>query len=121
MLNSEALTNATLAFNPKGDFGERQLHTLPYRMMPAYDAANGDHQQIAVLSEDIATLAHRHSTPCLYPPNPSTAMTARRRKLRTLRQASQQLARCPTLTPSRTRGAPTPPPHINAASTHPPI
>ena len=62
MLNSVALTNATLAFNPKGDFGERHLHTLPYRMMPAYDAGNGDHRKIAVLAKDIAILAEGHCT-----------------------------------------------------------
>ncbi len=105
MLNSEALTNATLAFNPKGDFGERHLHTLPYRMMPAYDAGNGDHQKIAVLAKDIATLADGHCTTDPYLADPAKALTARRRKLRTLLDASPLLAQLETLAQSALAGA----------------
>jgi hypothetical protein len=105
MLNSEALTNATLAFNPKGDFGERHLHTLPYRMMPTYDAAKVDHQKIAVLAKEIATLADDHCTTDLYLADPAKALTARRRKLRTLLEASPLLAQLETLAQSALTGA----------------
>ena len=107
MLNSVALTNATLAFNPKGDFGERHLHTLPYRMMPAYDAGNGDHQKIAVLAKDIAILADGHCTTDPYLADPVKALTARRRKLRTLLEASPLLAQLETLAQSALAGAST--------------
>lgn len=105
MLNSVALTNATLAFNPKGDFGERHLHTLPYRMMPAYDPGNGDHQKIAVLAKDIAVLADNLCTADTYLSDPAKALTARRRKLRTLLEASPLLTQIETLAQSALAGA----------------
>ena len=39
ILNSATLTEAILPFNPEGDFGPRHIHTLPYRLMPPYDAS----------------------------------------------------------------------------------
>ena len=109
MLNSVALTNATLAFNPKGDFGERHLHTLPYRMMPTYDAGNGDHQKIAVLAQDIAVLADGHCTTDPHLSEPAKALTARRRKLRKLLEASPLLAQLETLAQSALTGTSTAP------------
>ncbi|ATQ57016.1 N-6 DNA methylase [Paracoccus yeei] len=109
MLNSVALTNATLAFNPKGDFGERHLHTLPYRMMPAYDAGNGDNQKIAALAKDIAILADGHCTTDPYLADPVKALTARRRKLRTLLEASPLLTQLEALAQSALAGASTAP------------
>ncbi|KRW96203.1 hypothetical protein AQY21_10400 [Paracoccus sp. MKU1] len=109
MLNSQALTNATLAFNPKGDFGERHLHTLPYRMMPAYDSGNGDHRKIAVLAKDIAVLAEGHCTTDPYLSDPAKALTARRRKLRTLLDTSPLLAQLETLAQSARAGTSTAP------------
>ena len=100
MLNSVALTNATLAFNPKGDFGERHLHTLPYRMMPAYDAGSGDHQKIAALAKDLAILADGHCTTDPYLADPVRALAARRRKLRTLLETSPLLAQLEALAQS---------------------
>ncbi|MGE0252973.1 MAG: N-6 DNA methylase [Alphaproteobacteria bacterium] len=91
MLNSAALTNATLPFNPKGDFSERHLHTLPYRLMPGYDASNGNHRKIADLAKDLATLAEAHCTTDPYLADPSKALSARRRKLRALLDASPLL------------------------------
>jgi len=88
MFNSAALTNATLAFNPKEDFGERHLHTLPYRMMPTIDAGNGDHSKIATLAKDIAALAEGHCATYPYLADPTKTLTARRRKLRALLEAS---------------------------------
>lgn len=82
MLNSRAMTMATLPFNPKGDFSERHIHTLPYRLMPNYDQQNDDHSRIAVLAEEIATLAATHAQTDPYLSNPSNALTARRRKMR---------------------------------------
>lgn len=97
MLNSVALTNATLAFNPKGDFGERHLHTLPYRMMPSYDAENADHQKIAAVAKAIAIIADDHCMTDPYLADPVKALTARRRKLRTRLEASPLLVQLETL------------------------
>jgi len=97
MLNSVALTNATLAFNPKGDFGERHLHTLPYRMMPAYDPDNDDHKKIAGLAKDLAALAAGHCTTDVYLSDPAKALPARRRKLRALLEGSPLLPQLESL------------------------
>jgi hypothetical protein len=121
MLNSMALTNATLAFNPKGDFGERHLHTLPYRMMPAYDAGNGDHQKIAVVAEDIAALAEDHCTTDLYLSDPAKALTARRRKLRTLLEASPLLAQLEALAQAALACASTAPSQASGGGTQAPV
>jgi len=100
MLNSLALTNATLAFNPKGDFGERHLHTLPYRMMPSYDASNFDHLKIAALSRDTATLAAGYCTTDPYLANPTKSLSARRRRMRALLEASPPLMQLEALAKS---------------------
>ena len=107
MLNSVAMTKATLAFNPKGDFGERHIHTLPYRMMPAYDAGNGDHRKIAALAKDIAVLAEGHCTTDPYLADPAKALTARRRKLRALLEGSPLLVQLETLAQSALAGTST--------------
>ena len=82
MLNSRALTVATLPFNPKGDFSERHIHTLPYRLMPVYDPGNDDHVRIAELAEEIAGLATAQAQADPYLCDPTKALTARRRKMR---------------------------------------
>ena len=46
MLGSHAMTEAITPFNPKGAFGERHIHALPYRLMPAFDPANEDHLRV---------------------------------------------------------------------------
>ena len=88
MLNSVALTTATLPFNPKGDFSERHLHTLPYRLMPAYDAANANHRKISALAKELAILAESHCATDPYLADPAKALAARRRKLRALLEES---------------------------------
>ncbi|MCG5526090.1 hypothetical protein LRB11_14290 [Ectothiorhodospira haloalkaliphila] len=107
MLNSVALTNATLVFNPKGDFGERHLHTLPYRIMPVYDANNGDHRKVANLAKGISSLAEAHCMTDVYLADPFKALTARRRKVRTLLEASPLMAQLETLAQSVLSGAST--------------
>ena len=91
LLNSVSLTNATIAFNPKGDFGERHLHTLPYRMMPAFDGLNSDHRKIATLAEEIAQLAEAECRTNPYLADPAKALPTRRRKLRELLESSPLL------------------------------
>jgi methylase of polypeptide subunit release factors len=54
MLNSHAMTEAIMPFNPKGDFGERHVHTLPYRLMPEYHPSNDDHVRIAKLARELS-------------------------------------------------------------------
>jgi hypothetical protein len=82
MLNSHAMTEAISPFNPKGDFGERHIHTLPYKMMPSFDSTNDDHRRIAELSREIASEAKAVVEADSYLNDPQKALPARRRKLR---------------------------------------
>jgi len=82
MLNSDAMTEAISPFNPKGDFGEHHIHTLPYKLMPDYDAANDDHARIATLAREIAEEVKTRIATDKYLDDPSRALIMRRRKLR---------------------------------------
>ena len=82
MLNSAAMTEAITPFNPKGAFGERHIHALPYRMMPPFDPCNDDHVQIAALARKAAALAQRMIGQDDSLDDPTRALTSRRRRLR---------------------------------------
>jgi hypothetical protein len=82
MLNSHAMTEAIMPFNPKGSFGERHIHSLPYRLMPAFDPSNEDHLKIAQLAKQAAALAHAIVAADDYLNDPNRALTRRRSKLR---------------------------------------
>jgi hypothetical protein len=82
MLNSGALTDAILPFNPEGDFGPRHIHTLPYRVMPPYDASNSQHVAIAKAAQDVADKASAIFKSDGYISDPSKALHVRRKKLR---------------------------------------
>lgn len=82
MLNSHAMTEAISPFNPKGDFGERHIHTLPYKLMPPFNAANDDHKLIASLARDIAEQGRKIVEGDAYLNDPGRALPARRRKMR---------------------------------------
>ena len=83
MLNSHAMTEAITPFNPKGAFGERHIHTLPYRVMPAFDPANEDHVEISATARQIAGLAREIVAADAYLRDPTRALTTRRARLRT--------------------------------------
>lgn len=82
MLNSHALTAAIAPFNPKGAFGERHIHTLPYRLIPVFNPANEDHLQIAKLAKNIERHARSTVSADPYLSDPSHALTRRRARLR---------------------------------------
>ncbi len=84
MLNSHALTEAITLFNPKGAFGERHIHALPYRLIPALDRSNEEHLRIAELAREIAELAGKTVAADPYLRDPTRALTARRKKLRAI-------------------------------------
>jgi hypothetical protein len=84
MLNSHALTKAITPFNPKGGFGERHVHALPYRLMPAFHASNEDHVKIADLARELAAIADSIVAADVYLNDPNHALTHRRKKLRAL-------------------------------------
>jgi SAM-dependent methyltransferase len=82
LLNSYAMTEAISPFNPKGDFGERHVHTLPYKLMPTFDSSNDDHMEISKLAKTVAAEVQAlvKKEPALG--DPKRALPARRRKLR---------------------------------------
>ena len=82
MLNSHAMTEAITPFNPKGAFGERHIHALPYRLMPAFDPANEVHLQVATVAREVAGLAAEMVAADAYLLDRNRALTARRRRLR---------------------------------------
>ena len=82
MLNSQAMTEAILPFNPRGGFGERHVHALPYRLMPAFDLANEDHVLIAELGADIAVVAQSIVEADGYLNDPNRLLSLRRTRLR---------------------------------------
>lgn len=84
MLNSTALTEAVLPFNPRGDFGPRHIHALPYRLMPAYDPDDSDHTAVAAYARQLSAVAATESLEDAYLADPRNALAIRRRRLRTL-------------------------------------
>lgn len=84
MLNSRAMTEAIMPFNPKGAFGERHIHALPYRLIPAFDPLNEDHLRIAALAREASLLAAKIVADDDRIGNPNRALTSRRSRLREL-------------------------------------
>lgn len=82
MLNSPAMTEAVLPFNPKGEFGGRHIHTTPYRLMPQFSAANEDHREIAALARKLAAVVESLVRSDPYLADPARPLENRRRKVR---------------------------------------
>jgi hypothetical protein len=81
-VNSHAMTEAITAFNPKGAFGERHIHALPYRFLPNFDLSNEDHLSIARLARELAVLARETIAGDQDLSDPNRALTWRRSRLR---------------------------------------
>ena len=82
ILNSNALTEAILPFNPEGDFGPRHIHTLPYQLMPAYDQTNSLMSSISRAAQKVAAKAVTCVAQDDYINDASRSLSHRRRKLR---------------------------------------
>ena len=82
VLNSDALTQAITPFNPRGAFGERHIHSLPYRLVPPYDQAVEEHARIAELSERTAKIVRQIVAEDSYLRDPRRALHVRRSKVR---------------------------------------
>lgn len=93
LLNSDAITEAIRPFNPRGELGPRHLHTLPHRVIPQFDSANEDHQEIATLAQQLGNRAHLLASEQPGIGDPNRAIAARRRKLRTLLRALPEFQR----------------------------
>lgn len=82
LLNSHAMTQAISPFNPKGAFGERHIHALPYRLMPPFDAANEDHQRIGELAREASVAARAIVASDSYLNDPNHPLHIRRTRVR---------------------------------------
>ena len=82
MLNSNALTEAIMPFNPRGDFGPRHIHTLPYRLIPPYLHENKDHRVIAESAFALADTVFAMLRDDPYIADPNNSLSVRRRKIR---------------------------------------
>jgi uncharacterized protein (UPF0147 family) len=76
------LTDAIAPFNPKGAFGERHIHALPYRLMPPFDASNEDHVRIARLTREVSATAKTVVAADEYLNDPNHPLHIRRSRLR---------------------------------------
>ena len=76
------MTQAIMPFNPKGAFGERHIHALPFRLMPEYDPSNEDHRKISALSHLVSAKAAELVDADAYLQDPNRALTVRRTRLR---------------------------------------
>ncbi len=97
MLNSQAMTEAIMPFNPKGAFGERHIHALPYRLMPPFDPSNNDHLRIAALAREAAAIARELVAGDAYLADPNRALTSRRTRLRSKLSETDQARELETL------------------------
>lgn len=90
-LNSDALTQAILPFNPEGDFGPRHIHTLPYQLMPTFDPLREDHKAVSELSNRIADAVADIIAGSDYLNDPLRRLSNRRSKLRAELAESQDM------------------------------
>lgn len=51
LMNSEAIDMAISIFQPRGQQGQRHIHSLPYEVTPKYDPTNAVHQQVVENTE----------------------------------------------------------------------
>lgn len=82
ILNSAALTEAILPFNPKGDFGPRHIHTLPYHLIPPFDPSNVDHRAVVTAAQTVAQEAAAIVENDAYIGDANRSLSHRRRRLR---------------------------------------
>jgi hypothetical protein len=53
LLNSDALNQSIKEFQPRGAFGERHIHKLPFEITPRYDALLASHQNIVNVTKQL--------------------------------------------------------------------
>lgn len=89
MLNSNSLAEAIIDFQPQGEFGQRHIHTLPYKIMPRFDSENPAHQDVIskteILIAECATLYAQEQWGALLNPNSGSLSSRRRRQQRAIR------------------------------------
>lgn len=101
LLNSPALWEAISDFQPEGGFGKRHIHTLPYKIIPEFDADNDAHMNVVqatkALTEEWKTICQSNPYKKLLDPNSGSLPSRRKRqqaKIRELQSYEQYSAAC---------------------------
>jgi hypothetical protein len=87
MLNSTAITQVIREFQPRGQFGERHIHTLPLGVTPPFDAKSAAHVDVVTQTKHLiaewTTYQNTHSRtmPDLWDPN-QASLQIRRKKIK---------------------------------------
>ena len=79
-------------FNPRGEFGERHLHTLPHRVLPKFDPDNEAHLRIAEIARSLAAEVQNILERDRSNFDPGKAIHARRRKLRSVIEQDERFS-----------------------------
>jgi len=91
LFNSQSIYDVIVSFIPKGEFGPRHLHTLPFKVTPEYDPEDKQHQAVVeTTTKLLAELTARtpelnamgDKTTGLGMFDPSLPLASRRRKIR---------------------------------------
>lgn len=86
ILNSATLSTAISDFQPQGGFGARHIHTIPYKIIPRYDATIDAHLDVVNTTKELITEWTEYCASGkdgrYLSPN-SGSLNSRRRKLRT--------------------------------------
>lgn len=84
LLNSRALAELIMDFQPQGEFGQRHIHTIPYKVMPRYDNDNPMHEHLVlkteILMNEYYALCNEEELTNLFMPS-SGSLPSRRKRL----------------------------------------
>lgn len=84
LLNSSALWEAISDFQPEGGFGKRHIHTLPYKIIPEFDAENDSHMNVVeatkILIDEWKTICQSEPYNMLLLPNSGSLSSRRKRQ-----------------------------------------
>lgn len=92
LLNSEALRVAISDFQPEGGFGKRHIHTLPYKIIPAFNPEDDAHKEVVEatrgLMEEWKSVCADGQYKNLLGPNSGTLSSRRKRQQGMIRTLS---------------------------------
>jgi hypothetical protein len=101
LLNSPALWEAISDFQPEGGFGKRHIHTLPYKIIPEFDADNDIHMNVVqatkALTDEWKAICQSDPYKKLLDPNSGSLPSRRKRqqaKIRELQSYEQYSTAC---------------------------
>lgn len=92
LLNSDSLRAVICDFQPEGAFGRRHIHTLPYKIIPAFNPEDDAHKKVVeatrVIMEEWTTICADGQYKNLLGPNSGTLSSRRKRQQGMIRTLS---------------------------------